>query len=313
VGYVVYLTQKAGGQSEPDNPIAGERPQMEEAVMIPLARCDYTDACAAADYIRSQIKIAPEVAILTGTGLGDGAPSMSIDAKMDYGEIPHFPQSTVTSHYGCLSTGEITGRGVLLLQGRFHLYEGYQPRQVAFPIRVVQALGIKTLIMSNASGGLNPDFKTGDIMIIEDHINLTGANPLAGPNDDRWGGRFPEMTRAYSGRLQKAALTAARQLEVGVQRGVYAGLAGPSLETPAEIRYLQTIGADAVGFSTVMETITAVHAGMKVLGLSVITNMCVSHALTSTDIEEIIAVAKGAAPHLGGIMTQVLEHLNEDQ
>jgi purine-nucleoside phosphorylase len=285
---------------------------MEYGIMTCPAKLDYSDARAAADYIRRQIKTTPEVAVVTGTGLGDSVLSMSVDAKMKYGKIPHFAESTVPSHYGCLSTGEITGRGVILLQGRHHLYEGYQPRQVTFPIRVMQALGIKTLIISNAAGGLNPNFTTGDIMIIEDHINLTGANPLTGPNDHRWGVRFPQMTQAYSGRLQQLAQTAARQLGVGVQKGVYAGLAGPSLETPAEIRFLQTIGADAVGFSTVMETIAATHAGMKILGLSVITNMCLSGAVTSTGIEEIIAVAKSAAPHLKVIITQVIEHLEKD-
>ena len=281
--------------------------------MPSLSKHDYSDASEAADHIRGQIKGSPEVAVLTGTGLGDSLPSMQIDAGMDYTEIPHFPTSTVTSHYGRLSSGEVAGRSVVLLQGRFHLYEGYAPHEVVFPIRVMQALGVKALIMTNAAGGLNPLFATGDIMIIEDHINLTGTNPLIGPHDNRWGVRFPEMTNAYSERLQELAQTAALNLEVGVQKGVYAGLTGPSLETQAEMRFLHTIGAEAVGFSTVMESIAAVHAGMKVLGLSVITNMCLPDALTPTDVEEIIAVAQAATPHLETIITQVIRHLNEEK
>jgi purine-nucleoside phosphorylase len=181
---------------------------------------------------------------------------------------------------------------------------------VTFPIRVLQALGIKTLILTNAAGGLNPLFAPGHLMIIRDHINLTGCNPLAGSNDDRWGPRFPEMIHAYSGRLQQLARTAAGGMDVGVQKGVYAGLKGPSLETPAEMRFLRTIGAEAVGFSTVMETIAAVHAGMQVLGLSVITNMCLPDALTPTSVEEIIAVAKAASPFLETIITDVIAHAN---
>lgn len=250
---------------------------------------------------------------MTGTGLGDTIPSMKIAAGMDYTEIPHFPAPTVTSHYGRLSAGEIAGCSVVLLQGRFHLYEGYGPRQVVFPIRVMQALGVKALIMTNAAGGLNPLFATGDIMIIEDHINLTGTNPLVGPHDKRWGVRFPEMTNAYSVRLGDLAQTAATDLQVGLQKGVYAGLTGPSLETRAEVRFLHTIGAEAVGFSTVMESIAAVHAGMKVLGLSVITNMCVPDALTPTDVEEIIAVAQAATPHLETIITHVIGNLNAEK
>ncbi len=276
------------------------------------SKYNFSDAAAAADHIRAQLKSSPEIAVLTGTGLGDGMPSMHVDAVMDYGNIPHFPASTVTTHYGRLSAGDIAGRGVIVLQGRLHLYEGYQPREVTFPIRVMQALGVKILIMSNAAGGLNPLFATGNIMIIEDHINLTGANPLKGPNDERWGERFPEMTQVYNRRLQELARKAARKLDVVVQNGVYAGLTGPSLETPAEMRFLHTIGAEAVGFSTVMEAIAAVHAGMKVLGLSVITNMCLPDALTPGNVEEIIAVAKATAPHLSMIISHVIKHLDED-
>jgi len=237
---------------------------------------------------------------------------MRTEASIDYQEIPDWPTSTVPSHDGRLSAGKIAGQSILLFQGRFHLYEGYSPQQVTLPIRVMQALGVKVLIMTNAAGGLNPLFSAGDIMIIEDHINLTGANPLVGPNHDAWGARFPEMTHAYNWRLQEMAQAAARNLEVGVQKGVYVGLRGPSLETPAEMRFLKKVGAEAVGFSTVMETIAAVHAGMQVLALSVITNLCLPDAPTSSTVDEIIGVANGAAPHLEIILTHVIETLGEE-
>lgn len=230
---------------------------------------------------------------------------------LSYGEIPHFPASTVQSHYGRLSSGGFAGQGIILLQGRFHLYEGYAPEAVTFPIRVLQALGIEVLIMTNAAGGLNPLFAAGDIMIIEDHINLTGANPLVGPNNEEWGVRFPEMTAAYSWPLQELAQSAAGLLEVGVQKGIYAGLTGPSLETPAEMRFLRTIGAEAVGFSTVMETIAAVHARIEVLALSVITNMCLPDAPVTADVDEIIATAQAAGPHLETIITHVIKGLGK--
>lgn len=284
----------------------------KKAVIMPLAsKHDYSDAAEAADYLRSHLNCRPKIAILTGTGLGDSISSMQTEASVDYKDIPHFPVSTVQSHYGRLSAGMMAGQGVALLQGRCHLYEGYSPREVTFPIRVMQALGVKVLIMTNAAGGLNPLFAAGDIMIIEDHINLTGVNPLRGPNEQRWGPRFPEMTHAYSWRLQDLAQSAAQGLEVGVQRGVYAGLCGPSLETPAEMRFLHTIGAEAVGFSTVMETIAAVHGGMQVLAFSVITNMCLADAPTPADVEDIIAVARATAPHLETIITDVVERLGD--
>ena len=266
---------------------------------------------AAANHIRTQFKPPFKIAVLTGTGSGESLSSLQVETSMDYLEIPNWPESTVPSHAGRLSAGRIAGQPILLFQGRFHLYEGYSPQQVTLPIRVMQALGVKVLIMTNAAGGLNPLFSPGDIMIIEDHINLTGANPLIGPNHDQWGARFPEMTHAYSWRLQELAQNAARDLEVGVQKGVYVGLMGPSLETPAEMRFLKTVGAEAVGFSTVMETIAAVHAGMQVLALSVITNMCLPDSPTSSSVEEIIGVANSAAPHLQTIITHVIEKVGE--
>jgi purine-nucleoside phosphorylase len=266
----------------------------------------------AAERIGSILKPPFRFAVLTGTGSGESLSSLQVDGAMDYRDIPNFPESTAPSHHGRLSAGRIAGQPILLFQGRFHLYEGYTPQEVTFPIRVMQALGVKVLIMTNAAGGLNPLFSAGDIMIIEDHVNLTGANPLVGPNHEPWGARFPEMTHAYDGRLQEIAQSAARHLEVGVQKGVYAGLLGPSLETPAEMRYLKRIGAEAVGFSTVMETIAAVHAGLQVLALSVITNMCLPDAPTSSSVEEIIAVAQGAVPHLETMIIHVIGQLDAE-
>ncbi|MEJ2038661.1 MAG: purine-nucleoside phosphorylase [Desulfosarcinaceae bacterium] len=263
-------------------------------------------AVESAEFLRSQRLEPPQAAVLTGTGLGDITASMEVSGGVDYADIPHFPVSTVQSHHGRLVYGRMSGINVAVLQGRFHLYEGYTPRQVTFPIRVMQELGAKTLVLTNASGGLNPEFATGDIMVVGDHINLTGANPLVGPNDEPWGPRFPDMSAAYDTALRALALEKARQLGLEAQQGVYAGLKGPSLETPAEMRFLRTIGADAVGFSTVMETIAAVHAGMRVLGLSIITNMNLPDAPLPASVDDIIAVARKAAPGLEKLIAAVM-------
>jgi purine-nucleoside phosphorylase len=270
-----------------------------------------SEADKAAKYLRKGISGSPRAAILTGTGLGDVTASLRIESTLDYQQIPHFPVSTVVSHPGRFLSGTLAGQSVVVLQGRCHLYEGYSPQAVIFPIRVLQALGVTTLILTNAAGGLNPEFSTGQIMIIDDHINLTGTNPLAGPNDDKWGPRFPEMSEAYNRRLHALAQGAAQQAGFSAQNGVYAGLLGPALETPAEMRFLRTIGADAVGFSTVMETLAAVHAGMQVLGLSTITNMCLPEAPMVASVEEIIAVAQAAAPQMAAILEYVMEHIDE--
>jgi len=263
----------------------------------------------AAEHIQNRSQIRPEVGLLTGTGLGDSAEGLQISTRIDYSEIPHFPVSTVESHHGRLLTGTLHEKGILAFQGRFHLYEGYSPREVTFPIRVMQELGVKYLIISNAAGGLNPCFKPGDIMIISDHINLTGANPLVGENENRWGIRFPDMSTAYDHALQTLARKAASSIDVNLREGVYAGLKGPSLETPAEIRFLRTIGSDAVGFSTVQEVIAAVHGGIKVLGLSTITNINNPDSPQPATVEEIIAVANAAAPGLQTIIEQVVGRL----
>lgn len=268
---------------------------------------DYQAAAQAAQFLTDLMHEPPRKAVLAGTGLGEMANAFETEASIPYTDIPHFPAATVQSHAGRLVAGRLDGQPLIVLQGRFHLYEGYSPLAVTFPIRVLQALGVHTLVLTNASGGLNPGFAAGDIMVIADHLNLTGANPLIGPNDDRWGVRFPDLTAAYTPALQQAALRAAASHGISVQQGVYAGLKGPSLETPAEMRYLRTAGADAVGFSTVMEAIAAVHGGMQVLGLSTITNMCQPDNPLPADVEGIIAVAEAAAPRLGALVAEVLK------
>ena len=251
----------------------------------------------------------PIAGLLTGTGLGDCVAGLTVEHDIAYGDIPHFPVSTVSGHKGRLLMGRLKGRSVLVFQGRFHLYEGYPPREVVFPIRVMRALGAGTLIVTNAAGGLNPAFRPGDIMRLTDHINLTGENPLVGPNEAAWGIRFPDMSRVYDVALGDQAQAAAAKLGWPLQKGVYAGLKGPSLETPAEIRFLTTIGADAVGLSTVQEVIAAVHAGMRILGLSVITNVNHPDRPVPATLEEIIAVADQAAPRLAQLVEHVVEHL----
>jgi purine-nucleoside phosphorylase len=263
----------------------------------------------AADFLKKRIDIKPRIGILTGTGLGKSAGALFLREAFDYGEIPHFPVSTVESHRGRLLFGNLGGMPVTVMQGRIHLYEGYTPLQVTFPIRVMRQMGVTTLVVSNAAGGFDPAFLPGDIMIITDHINLTGANALIGPNEADWGIRFPDMNHVYDPGLQALARAAAGQCGIPLRQGVYAGLMGPSLETPAEVRYLKVIGADAVGFSTVQEAIVAVHAGMRVLGLSIITNVNDPDRPVPATVEEIIAVANTAAPKLERLIQTVLEQM----
>lgn len=264
---------------------------------------------AAAGYLQSRITASPEVGMMTGTGLGDSVGTMDVDFETGYADIPHFPVSTVVSHTGRMASGRMHGRDVLVMQGRFHLYEGYQPAEVSFPVRVMQALGVKTLIVTNAAGGLNPEFAPGDIMAIADHINLTGENPLVGANNEDWGVRFPDMSAVYSPELIRLAGNVAEKSGLPMKKGVYVGLKGPSLETPAETRFIRQIGADAVGLSTVQEVIAAVHAGMRVLGLSIITNVNDPERPEPATVEEIIGVAKNAAPFLAQLISGVIEEL----
>ncbi|WP_339816619.1 purine-nucleoside phosphorylase [Paenibacillus sp. FSL R7-0216] len=227
----------------------------------------------AAEYIRSRSAITPKVGLILGSGLGVLADHIEQPVSIDYRDIPFFPQSTVEGHAGELLIGTVQGTAVVLMKGRFHMYEGYGPEMTAFPVRVMKELGVSTLLVTNAAGGVNTSYHPGDLMLISDHLNLTGRNPLVGPNDEELGARFPDMSQAYSRRLRDIARKIAADKGVPLQEGVYAGLLGPTYETPAEIRMLRTLGADAVGMSTVSETIVARHAGIEVLGISCISNM----------------------------------------
>jgi purine-nucleoside phosphorylase len=260
-------------------------------------------------YIESKTKIKPNYGIILGTGLGKLADSIRKDAVIPYKDIPHFPLSTFEEHAGNLIMGTLSGKRVMVMQGRFHIYEGYSMQQIVFPIRVMKFMNVSTLIISNAAGGINPLFSPGAIMAITDHINLLGGNPLIGPNDNRIGPRFPDMAEPYSSKLIDAAMKAALQCGIRLERGVYAAMPGPCLETRAEYRMLKILGADCIGMSTVPEVIAAMHAGMKVLGFSVITDSCLPDALEPVDIKKIIKTADAAQPHLVKLLQRVLESI----
>ncbi len=265
----------------------------------------------ASEAIRSRWSGKPRVGLVLGTGLGALAREIQAEATIPYPEIPRFPRSTVESHKGQLVCGRLAGQSVMAMEGRFHLYEGYSPWQVTFPIRVMKELGCEMLIVSNAAGGLNPLYEKGDLVVIEDHINLMGLNPLIGPNDERLGPRFPDMIEPYdrtSPESRPGRGAASRTLSP--RRGVYVAVVGPNLETRAEYRFLRNIGADVVGMSTVPETLVAVHAGLKVLGFSIVTDMCLPDALHPVRIEEILAVANEAESKLRTIVRGVLEGWN---
>ncbi|OHB69119.1 MAG: purine-nucleoside phosphorylase [Planctomycetes bacterium RBG_13_63_9] len=260
----------------------------------------------AVDAIRQHWAGTPRVGLILGTGLGGVAQQIRAEAKLDYATIPHFPQSTAISHAGQLVCGELQGLSVVAMEGRFHAYEGYSHRQITFPVRVMRALGAELLIVSNACGAMNPQFAQGDIMVIEDHVNLMSGNPLIGINDENLGPRFPDMSAPYDSRLIDRALEIARREDFAAQKGVYVAVTGPNLETRAEYRFLRTIGADVVGMSTVPEVIVAVHAGMRVLGLSIITDMCLPDALRPAEIDQILATAAEAEPKLTKIVLGIL-------
>jgi purine-nucleoside phosphorylase len=245
--------------------------------------------------------------IILGTGLGSVAGSIDEAVTIPYESIPHFPRSTSLGHVGQLVCGTCQGVPVVAMEGRFHAYEGYSHQQITFPVRVMRALGAELLVVSNACGGMNPDYRTGDIMVIDDHINLMGDNPLIGVNDDSLGPRFPDMCRPYDPALIDQALAIARRANFTAHRGAYVAVTGPNLETRAEYRFLRTIGADVVGMSTVPEVIVAVHAGMRVLGLSVVTDMCLPDELEPANIQKILAVAAAAEPKLRAIVLGVLK------
>lgn len=248
----------------------------------------------------------PQAGIILGTGLGGLVKQIAVEATLDYDEIPHFPRSTTPAHRGRLVCGTLQGLPVLAMEGRFHRYEGYSLKEITLPVRVMKALGAPLLVVSNACGGMNPYYRSGDIMVIEDHINLLGDNPLIGINDDRLGPRFPDMSEPYQRLLIERALEVARRENIVAHRGVFVAVPGPNLETRAEYRFLRTIGADVVGMSTVPEVIVAVHCGMRVVGFSVVTDMCLPDALEPADVAKIIAVANTAEPKLCKLVMGVL-------
>jgi len=264
----------------------------------------HIDEAAAA--IADRWPFTPRAGIILGTGLGNLAEHIESKVVLDYNSIPRFPRSTALGHKGRLACGLLAGVPVVTMEGRFHLYEGYSAQQITLPIRVMKALGIELLIVSNASGGLNPQFASGDIMVIEDHLNLLGDNPLTGINDDSLGPRFPDMSAPYDLSLIDEALQITRHKNFVAHRGVYAAVTGPNYETRAEYRYLRRIGADVVGMSTVPEVIVAAHAHLKVLALSTVTNMCLPDAPQSTRGEDVIEIAQKVEPKLRAIVMGVL-------
>ena len=266
----------------------------------------------AAAAIRERIDLDARIGIILGTGLGALADAIDADVVLSYDDIPHFPISTVESHHGKLLAGHLDGVPVLALQGRFHLYEGYGPLEITFPVRVLAHLGIETLLISNAAGGMNTNFRRGDLMLVTDHINLQGINPLSGPNHDDWGPRFPDMSMPYDEDLRRIAEEAALERAIKLQQGVYLAVEGPNLETRAEYRFLRMIGADAVGMSTVPEVIVARHQGIRCLAFSVITDECFPDALEPVSIEDVLAAAGEAEPKLTAVMRAVVAEIGAD-
>ena len=261
------------------------------------------DAVAA---IRERWDRVPHAGIILGTGLGSLVEEIQEEAAFDYEEIPHFPQTTAVSHQGRLICGTLHGLPVMAMEGRFHMYEGYALKQITLPVRVMKSLGAKLLVVSNACGGMNPNYREGDVMVIEDHITLMGDNPLIGINDDRLGPRFPDMSQPYDAELIQRALSVARREDIVAHQGVFVAVSGPNLETRAEYRFLRTIGADVVGMSTVPEVIVAAHCGLPVVGFSIVTDMCLPDALEPADVQQIIATAQDAEPRLRALVRGVL-------
>ena len=265
----------------------------------------------AVEYVKGYVKksgLKVKTALILGSGLGDLVNSVKKKTEIAYCDIPHFPISTVKGHSGKLIIGDLDGRGVLVMQGRFHFYEGYHMREVTFPVRVMSELGISTLVVTNAAGGINRNFKVGDLMVISDHINLFGTNPLIGPNVEEWGPRFPDMSEAYSKNMIELCEKTAEELKIRTVKGVYAGFTGPSYETPAEIRFLKTIGADAIGMSTIPEVIVARHAGIKnILGISCVTNTVNGETKIEATHEEVVSAAAGASKKFVTLVRETLK------
>ena len=267
----------------------------------------------ALDYLAPRIATRPRVGMILGTGLGGITEKIAVDHRLPYDEIPHFPQSTTEGHRGSLVFGTIGNQKIMAMEGRFHLYEGYTVKEITFPIRIMAKLGVRTLLISSAAGGLNPLFNAGDLMMVTDHINLSGANPLLGPNLDDFGPRFPDMSEVYDPLFREGIRQSALRCGVDLKQGVYVGILGPSLETPAETRFLRIIGADAVGMSTVSEVIAAVHCGLQIAVIVAITNVNLPDCMTKTSIEAVIEAANRAGPPLARVWEKVIETLPLDE
>ncbi|WP_240377650.1 purine-nucleoside phosphorylase [Bacillus piscicola] len=263
----------------------------------------------AASFIEARLTNTPQIGLILGSGLGDLAEEIENAVQIDYTSIPHFPTATVTGHAGRLVIGELCGQNVIAMQGRFHFYEGYTMQEVTFPVRVMKALGVSTLVVTNACGGMNPSFQPGDLMIIEDHLNVTGTNPLIGPNDDQLGVRFPDMSHAYDENLRSVAAEAAETLGFTLQNGVYAGISGPNFMTAAELVMLRRLGGDVVGMSTVPEVIVARHAGLRVLGISCITDMAIGEEIAGVSHDEVIETAAKTKPRFIALLKETLSRI----
>jgi purine-nucleoside phosphorylase len=273
---------------------------------------DFTRAESAAQFLLSQTPLRPAIGLVLGSGLGGFADEFSEATRIPYTNIPFFPLSTAVGHAGQMVIGEVGDVAVAAMQGRVHLYEGYSPNEVAFPTRVFGRMGIRALILTNAAGGINLEYNQGALVVISDHINLQGRNPLVGPNDDRFGPRFPDMTQAYCKPYREIALRAARNLGKAVYQGVYAGLLGPNYETPAEIRYLRTIGADLVGMSTIPEVIVARHMGLKILAISCVTNMAAGISDEVLNHEDVLASGERVKGDFVALLRAVLPDIEAD-
>jgi purine-nucleoside phosphorylase len=261
------------------------------------------------EFLMEKIKTSPQIGMITGTGLGELTRNMDIDLRLPYETIPYFPRSTIPGHKGTLVFGRLAKKPVIAMEGRFHMYEGYDLVDITFPIRVMSQLGIEYLFISSAAGGLNPSFRSGDIMVVTDHINLTGKNPLTGPNLEEFGPRFPDMSQVYDPNLIALAQKKALKNEIVLKQGIYVGISGPSLETPAETRFLRMIGADAVGMSTVPEVIVGVHCGLKIMVIVAITNINLPDCMRKTSIDEVLAAANSVSPVLSLLWEKIVEDL----
>jgi purine-nucleoside phosphorylase len=273
---------------------------------------EFARAEAAAKFIRARTKLRPQIAVVLGSGLGAFADELESAARISYSRIPNFPHSTAIGHAGQLVIGKSSGIAVAVMQGRVHLYEGYSPAEVVFPVRALGRLGIRAAILTNAAGSINPNFKQGSLVILRDHINLLGSNPLTGPNDERFGPRFPDMTEVYCKSYRCAAIDEAKRLGVEVHEGVYAALPGPSYETPAEIRYLRAIGADLVGMSTVPGVIAARHMGIRVLGVSLVTNMAAGILDKPISHQDVLAVGERVARQFTTLLRALVPRVSAD-